>query len=137
MISKQIALFGLIFILLVPSASYGQPQSAIPCKDEFTGTGIPERQHLKILLGKNSEGTEELSILQLKQLLDCEIETYEAFDCTLRYTTGQFWDPQNAQPLLLYVQENGFPDAKLFAFAYDHVRIVGWGQRVDFGDRIE
>lgn len=107
------------------------------CSDKFNGSRPPERLPMQIQLGVY-EVDAPLAMLQSWQaLVDCDIAVYEDTAGTKRYATGSFWEPKNALQFAEYLRSRGVLDAEVFVFAHDHIRIVGWGNYVDYGQRIQ
>lgn len=105
------------------------------CFDKFGGRRPPDRHPMQIQLGTYSNDV-PLAVLQSWQgLVDCEIAVFEDATCTKRYVTGSFWTSENALQFADYLRSRGVVDAQVFAFAHDHVRIVGWGNYLDYGQR--
>jgi hypothetical protein len=126
----------LLFAGYFPWALLLSAQAPRPaCFDKFSGRRPPDRHPMQIQLGAYSNDA-PLEVLQAWQtLVDCEIAVYEDDSCTKRYVTGSFWASENALHFADYLRSRGVADAQVFAFSHDHVRIVGWGNYLDYGQR--
>jgi hypothetical protein len=109
------------------------PQPA--CFDTFSGRRAPDRHPMQIQLGTYSNDVPSLVLQSWRALVDCEIAVHEDETCIKRYVTGSFWASENALRFADYLRSRGVEDAQVFAFSHDHVRIVGWGNYLDYGPR--
>lgn len=127
-----------VYILLLvfsPLPAVSQ-QRQPPCFDRQIYKGPPTPLPIRVLLGTYPDAVPADTLLRWKILFDCQIEVYEDEQCIRRFVTGFYWNVSNAQIFVAYLHRNRVM-AEHFVFAIEHKRIVGWGNWIDFGQRIE
>jgi hypothetical protein len=114
---------------------YGQQA---PCSDQYKGfkTNVPQRP-FQMLIGTYVGGAPPEAQAFWAREIPCPIQVYEDEFCVRRYVVGEFWDPANSSAFLTFLTERGISKPQSFIFSFDFKISIGWGQWIDFGERIE